>query len=218
MRIQLFTVFLALPLWVCAQQLEASGATLEELLPEGWTHDEARGDLNKDGMADLAIIAVPNDAEHMVTREDGYVSNHNQPILAIYMGQAGHSYRLWKQYADILPATDEFTIVDHSLTITDRGTLQVSVSKFFTAGGWESPSATYVLRFQDGDFFLIGKETDSYARNSGEGEKVSENYLTRKQQRIIYNAMDNKVKPREKWSKLPYKKLERLGTFEMDAY
>ena len=58
---------------------------------------------------------------------------------------------------------------------------------------------------------MIGFDTDSFARNTGEGEKVSYNFLTNKCQRTKYNVFDDKVKPVERWSKFPARPLKRLG-------
>ena len=220
MRIILFSLMmLLLPLRLCAQQLKETGSSAKDLVPEGWECTEADGDLNKDGISDMAIIVTPNDPTHLKTREDGYVYNFNQPTLAIYKGKHEGGYQLWKKYDDILPARpDEFTFMEHSLDITDRGVLRINVSEFHSAGGWTQPSATYVVRFQNGDFFLIGKDLNSFARNTGEAETISYNYLTHRCQHIIHNVMDDSVKPKEKWSKLPKKDLERLGTFLMEAY
>jgi len=218
MRKILFLLMMALPSWMQAQQLKDSGASIKELVPTGWEVTEAEGDLNKDGVADLAVIVTPDHKDHLKVRDDGYVYNFNTPILAIYTGLKEGGYCLWGKYDDILPARpDEFTSIDHVITITDKGVLRIGVSNFSSAGGWSSPSTTYVLRLQNGDFYLIGKDEDTFARNTGEGETVSYNYLTHKCQRVIYNQFDDKVKPRETWSRLPNKPLQRLGTFEMTA-
>ena len=212
-------ILLALPLKGSAQRLFSKGSTIEDLVPEGWHVTQAQGDLNKDGIADLAMIVIPNDEDQLEVREDSTVSNLNAPILAIYTGTREGGYSLMKIWdGDILEAPDnEGVSIDHSIEITDRGVLKIFVSYFFSMGGWSVPSATYLFRLQNGDFYLIGKDTDVFARNTGEAEKVSYNYLTRKCQRITYNAMDDSVKPMEKWSNLPKKPLQRLGTFTIAA-
>lgn len=212
-------ILLALPMTGSAQRLFSKGSTVEDLVPEGWHVTQAQGDLNKDGIADLAMIVIPNDENQMKVREDGYVFNFNAPILAIYTGTREGTYSLMKIYDDdIMEAPeDEGISIDHSIEITDRGVLKISVSYFFSMGSWSVPSATYLFRLQNDDFYLIGKDTDVFARNTGEAEKVSYNYLTRKCQRIIYNAMEDNVKPKEKWSNLPKKPLQRMGTFTITA-
>ena len=212
-------ILLALPLKGSAQRLFSKGSTLEDLVPEGWHVTQAQGDLNKDGIADLAMIVIPNDEDQMEVREDSTVSNLNAPILAIYTGNREGGYSLMKIWDDdILEASDDEGVsIDHSIEITDRGVLKIFVSYFFSMGSWSVPSATFLFRLQNGDFYLIGKDTEVFSRNTGEAEKVSYNYLTRKCQRITYNVMDDSVKPKEKWSNLPKKPLQRLGTFTIAA-
>ena len=68
-----------------AQSLQSSGRSSKEIVPQGWGVQEEAGDLNKDGIADLVIIATPNFRENIQVREgDGYEYDYNQPILAIY--------------------------------------------------------------------------------------------------------------------------------------
>ena len=64
-----------------AQSLAQQGTSVEDLVPAGWLHQEAQGDLNKDGILDLVVVATPDYEENTLTREDGYVYNFNQPIL-----------------------------------------------------------------------------------------------------------------------------------------
>ena len=71
-----------------AQTLKQQGNAVEQIVPEGWEHEEEEGDLNKDGIKDLVVLAKPNFKENMKTRDDGYEYNFNPYILAIYFGQA----------------------------------------------------------------------------------------------------------------------------------
>ena len=80
-----FTLAL-LPVLTWAQGMKPAGTSADDIVPEGWQKQKVRGDLNKDGFEDLVIIATPDNAENMLTRDDGYVYNFNQPLLAVYFG------------------------------------------------------------------------------------------------------------------------------------
>lgn len=70
-----------------AQGLKDSGKNAADIVPSGWESTFKTGDLNADGIADLVLIATPCNKEKMKTRDDGYVYNFNQPILAILLGR-----------------------------------------------------------------------------------------------------------------------------------
>ncbi|MBQ3629785.1 MAG: FG-GAP repeat protein [Prevotella sp.] len=214
---ELLTLLALLPLLCGAQELKSTGTSVDYIVPEGWWHTESVGDLNKDGVADLALIALPNDSAHIKVRDDGYAYNFNQPLLAIYFGTDGGRFRLWKTYDEVMPATvDEYTMIDYAINITPRGTMTIGIEAFMTMGSYGSPNVTYVFRFQDGDFYLIGEEQHSLSRMSGEDETISYNYLTHKRQQVVSNAFDDSIKPREKWTTIPKGPLKRLGTWSLD--
>ncbi len=177
-----------------------------------WTPTEAVGDLNKDGYADLVLIATPRIAENMKKNEAGYEFNFNPPVLAIYWGQKDGSYVCWRQYDRVIPATEnEYIFITPSLTITPQGTLRIDLEQFSSAGSWSNYQTTFVYRYQQGDFYLIGEDEESMARNTGEAEYISVNYLTHKKQHRTYNAFDKKKRPKERWTNIPKKPLEKLG-------
>lgn len=208
----ILTLLLSGTLTVSAQVFRENATGVNPVIPEGWTFEIANGDLNKDGVLDMVVVTTPNDPSHMKTRDDGYVYNFNQPLLAIYFGESEGHYRLWKTYDDVVPYSDnEYFFVDFTHHITPRGTLELSWSEMSSAGSWGNSSTTLTYRYQSGDFFLIGKEEESMQRNTGETELVSENYLTHKRQRVTSNAFDTKVKRREQWSKIEKQALKRLG-------
>ena len=192
--------------------------TAQDVFPKGCdTICFQQGDLNKDGIQDLAIVAIPRDPENMMTRDDGYEYNFNKPVLAIYFSKDAGNYTLFKEYPNTLPGQeDEFTFVSIESEITEKGVLKFDVSSFNSAGGSESDQQSYLFRFQDDDFYLIGFDRQSYSRLTGEAEKVSRNYLTHKQLTTTYNMFDDKVIPTETWTDLPDEPLERLGTRMLD--
>ena len=193
-----------------AQALKQQGTSAEQIVPKGWEHSEAEGDLNKDGIKDLVVLAKPNFKENMQTRDDGYEYNFNPYILAIYFGQSEGGFKQWKQYEDMFEPDSEWTSVDVSIEITERGTLNISPDHFASAGSYGTSQTTYTFRFQNGDFYLIGKECTEMSRSTGEMTTVSENYLTWKRQTIEDNAFEE-VKKKEKWEKMEKEPLKKLG-------
>ena len=193
-----------------AQNLAQQGTSVEDIVPVGWLHQEAQGDLNKDGIMDLVVVATPDYEENTLTREDGYVYNFNQPILAIYFG-TDQGLQQWKRYDKVMPADEsENCHHDIGLEITSRGTLRISIQLFCSMGSYGMSTDTYTYRYQDSDFHLIGMEQEEMMRNTGECTTVSENYLTWKRQVVKSNIAETESAT-EKWSKLPKKPLEKLG-------
>ena len=211
----LLPLFALLPFASLHAQLAKSGKTAESLVPQGWELHTATGDINKDGLPDLLVEATPNDSTRMEVRDDGYVYNYNQPILAIYWGQSDGTYQLWKQYPALLPhREDEFTSYERSYTITDKGILRIHIDPFSSAGSWEDGNTTYTYRYQNGDLYLIGEDYESVLRNTGETTLISKNYLTHKQQTVKGRIDSDKT--RETWKSLPRRPLQRLGEHAME--
>ena len=182
--------------------------------------EKSEGDFNKDGIQDLIVIATPKDPTHMRTRDDGYVYNFNKPVLAIFLGQSDGKLKRFKEYENTIPGNDEENencLYEILLSVNAKGVIRISVGIFCSAGGTEVPNTEYVYRYQNGDFYLIGKDYGSFSRYSGEAKKVSENYVTHKRQTITYNMFEEGDE-KEKWTALPSKPLEKLGAKLLDAY
>ena len=160
--------------------------------------DRAEGDLNKDGINDVAEIVKP---------EGG------RPVLNIYFGTADGQQKLWKSYKEVIPVPEiETQMIDVSMTITEKGVLRFEVSSFMSMGGYGNNNSNFSYRYQNGDFFLIGKETQNMSRNTGNLEIVSENYLTWKRQVVKDNVFaEGDVPKQEKWTRLKKRPLEKLG-------
>ncbi len=202
-----------MPLQALAQGLKTSGKSAADVVPNGWESTFKTGDMNGDGLPDLVIIATPCNKEKMKTRDDGYVYNFNQPVLAIYWGDKNGNYKLFKQYDNVIPAReDEFLAITPSLDITKSGSLQIDLEFFATAGSYTQPTTTHVFRYQNGDFMLIGKDVVELERTTGKTVTTSENYLTRKRTVVTDRP---KRKAITKRSRLPKSALKPLG-FNLD--
>lgn len=170
------------------------------------------GDLNKDGLIDEVLIETPRNKANMVIREsDGYEYNFNQPVMSISFSN-GQGYKLFKKYNNVIPHPEsEAECVDLHVSITEKGVLKINYSLFMSMGSYGTSEHTYLYRYQNGDFYLIGEEYTNGSRNTGDTEKVSINYLTHKKQTVKSNSF-KETKPVEKWSTIPKKPLEKLGT------
>ena len=198
-----------IPQFAWSQGLKSSGKSAADIVPNDWESTFKTGDLNGDNINDLVIIATPCNKEKMTTRDDGYVYNFNQPILAIYWGDKKGNFKLFKQYDNVIPARpDEFISFDPSLNITPKGTLEIVLECFASAGSWTQPTTTHVFRYQKGDFVLIGKDVIELERSTGKTVSTSENYLTRKRTVITERP---KKKAITKRNRLPKGALKNLG-------
>ena len=213
MRNSFFCVIMAaialLPSQTIAQGLKSNGFSASDIVPVGWESIFKTGDLNNDGIADLALIATPCNSDKMKTRDDGYVYNFNQPVLAIYWGDQNGGFNLFKQYENVIPARpDEFMDITPSLEIDNKGNLRIILEFFASAGSWTQPTTTHVFRFQNGDFYLIGKDVTELERTTGKTVVTSENYLTHR--RIVTTERPRR-KPSSKKTRLPKKPLKQIG-------
>ena len=207
---------LCMPLAVAAQQLSTKGYNADELVPAGWAHTESTGDLNKDGIPDMAIIALPNYPEGLKKRDDEFTYNFNRPVLAIYFGDEKGQLHKWKEYKELLPAMEnEYETIEREVKITPRNTLIINLSFFYSAGGYSNVSNSYTFRMQQGDFYLIGEDVCELSRLTGDMRTESFNYLTHKKQTLAENAFDEKVKAKETWQNIAKEPLKRLGETEL---
>jgi len=211
-RQSIFMLAMLFPLISWAQEMKSSGRSAEEIVPAKWSHTEATGDLNKDGIADLAIIVTSYFKEYIEVDENGDTIDNNPSSLYLYKGGPDGSYQLWKVYEGAVPnSPTRFCIIDQSVDITDRGTLIISTSTFLTAGGWGNSDDSYVFRYQQGEFCLIGEEHHEMARNTGEDTTTSINHLTHKKWVSTSNAFDDTVKEKKVWKNIPKAPLRVLG-------
>lgn len=190
--------------------LAALAATAQEItiLSEDNPTAQATGDLTKDGIDDLVCIFP-------TTRTDSIEGNIY--ALIIYRGSADGTYEPWKSYYEAIQVyEDDNTFVEFSLDIK-RGSIHLGASFWSSAGSSSYDRSTFVFRYQDGDFYLIGKELSSFSRMTGEGTTDSYNYLTRKKVTSAFNVMKDAAPPKQKpvWTTLPKEPLKPLSAFSL---
>ena len=211
-RIQILFLTLLFPLLCLGQEMKSSGTSAEAIVPEGWTYAEATGDLNKDGIADLAIVVRSDLQELYVTDDDGEKYNQNPTSLYLYKGGPDGQFQLWKIYKESIPFSDSNNMyIDYDVSISDKGALTIGTSISFSAGSWGNYNDSYVFRYQQGEFCLIGEEHDELARNTGKVTHTSINYLTHKKWVSHSNAFEEDSVEKKVWKKIPNAPLRILG-------
>jgi hypothetical protein len=168
--------------------LPAQAASAAGFVPAGWRQEIlATGDLNDDGIDDLALL-LRNTAPKNVLDNRGLGPSRfdtNPRILAVAFGQPGQGgYSLALQDHTLIrrPVTPtlEDAIAASDDIVIRRGTLRVTQHLFANAGSYGTSRPTFTFRWQNSRFELIGYDSVAMNRGSGEMETVSINYSTRR--------------------------------------
>jgi hypothetical protein len=168
--------------------LPAEAQSAPDLVPNGWAvEEEARGDLNGDGVPDLLLLLRDTKPENVIAGDGQGAGpfDTNPRLLAVaFADEATNTLSLALANHSLIPRhTDplmEDPLGDVSIV---RGTLQVSLGVWVSAGSWTTSNRKLTFRHQDGCFKLIGYDAMDFQRNTGKMSKVSVNYLTKKANR-----------------------------------
>lgn len=150
-----------------------------------------KGDLNNDGINDLAI---------QVTEETG---NRLSDWVVIYRGKHDGSYDFFAKSQGIQYGTTDLKIRRKSLYITVfHNSLKESYNEVY--------QFKYLAKFNG--FFLIGKEESSHTIEDGGERLVSINYLTGKKIEVEKtNSQSNEIKSQLNVKERKLIKLEEFG-------
>jgi hypothetical protein len=197
-------------------KLVTQGASAEAFAPAGWRVElKIAGDLNKDGIDDLALVIRQNDPKNVLTNTGLGVPklDTNPRILAVVFGKAGGGYQLALENHTLIPRTTEPNLDDYLAesggVAIKRGTLQVTLHLFSSAGGWGAGNRTFTFRFQTRRFVLIGYDATTVQRNTGKITELSVNYVTGKM-KLATGSIEND-ESKVQWKTLPKRPLLTIG-------
>jgi hypothetical protein len=147
--------------------------SIEAFVPKGWKLlDKTSGDLNKDGLADIAGVLEPE------TQWEPGMEEAPPRILLIALQERGKGYRLSIQTAKAILRADEGVAWGdpYESVSVDRGSLLLN---FYGGSGWRW-AYTYRFRYQDQGWFLIGVTEVVFFTGTQEGKVKDYNLLTGK--------------------------------------
>ncbi|WP_173203793.1 hypothetical protein [Sphingopyxis sp. BSNA05] len=191
-----------------------NSASAEGFVPDGWYLEKSvEGDLDKDGLPDLAIIIRQNDPE-LVIEGNGFGADQydgNPRTIVVALKQTGGGYLRIAQNDQIIPVTGGAMFddpidnaSDGSLTI-DKGVIRLNIGFWASAGTWDMFNRTFSFRLKGAQLGLIGYDNHHVHRGSGALNIVSINYLTWRKKTESGSIEDDHVP--EVWSRISRKPL-----------
>jgi hypothetical protein len=206
--------------------VKQNGRVLKDFVPKGWTIlDSAKGDLNKDKLADAAVILqhtdrvkLPKDTNNDAPVKDTVVIQHR--ILTILFKNPGDGkYYLAEQSNSFImdnsdpPLNDGPPLMDdpYQGMKIENGILQISFGLSYSMGNWDTTNASYKFRYQQNQFALIGADYYSMHRATQDYSNYSFNFLSGK--RLLEKGNEAKGTKKTYWKSLNIKLLKTLQSF-----
>ena len=202
------------------------GNKMEDFVPKHWSAImKVDGDLNKDGLADTALIVEQENPENISVTEYNDTLNTNPRALLVLFKQENGTYKLAAKNDKgfIEPPKESSSLLDPlgegDINIKNN-TLRLRFQYFFSAGSWYITNVEYVFRYQNNHFELIGVETNSFHRATGEETIVSFNLSTNKLETTMGgNVFEEKENnPKKETKTFMYNPKPILDNMEATAY
>ncbi|MGL4768086.1 MAG: hypothetical protein ACRCV6_08445 [Formosimonas sp.] len=208
---------------LCAASV-AQAASIEAWVPQGWSIiQKAQGDLNSDGLADVALIIENTDAKNKVKNE--YLGapelnlNPRHLLIGLQNKQGGYDLALKQTKFIPSPNSEESPCLQDPLEESvpmsiKNGVLTLQLSYWYSCGTWYSSKHTYRFRHNGAQFALVGYDDWSMHRASGEVRAESVNVLTGRKKISIGSIRNDKEKIR--WVNFKFKKAWTLEQLTQD--
>ena len=202
------------------------GNKMEDFVPKHWSAImKVDGDLNKDGLTDTALIVEQENPNNISITEYNDTLNTNPRALLVLFKQENGTYKLAAKNDKgfIEPPKENSSLLDPlgegDINIKNN-TLRLKFQYFFSAGSWYITNVEYVFRYQNSHFELIGVETNSFHRATGEETIVSFNLSTNKLETTmggnIFEEKENN--PKKETETFIYNPKPILDNMEATAY
>ena len=195
---------------------EPSSGQFKDWIPPGWKLlQTSKGDLNKDGRDDVALVLEEKNPKKI--KKDNNLSplplNFNKRRLLVLLREKSGYQELIKK-DDFLPSesSEENSclvdpLVERGVKIK-KGVLQIELNYWFSCGSYGTTHETFKFRLENDRLRLIGRDSLSFSRNSGDQEENSKNFLTG-QEKIITgrNKFEKELSnPKISWKPIEGKK------------
>jgi hypothetical protein len=186
--------------------------------PKGWhVILDVAGDLTGDKRPEIVIVAEEQDTSKIINNDRlGNQTLNTNPRRLIILTPTAQGHRQIKSVEGFLPSEGDLEsscladpLMENGGIEIKKGVLIVTLNYWLSCGSYGVTKDIFRFRQQGSRFRLIGKDTKSYSRSSGEGEEISINYLTgRKRETTGITIIEPDeggavAKPKTTWSRIP---------------
>ena len=172
----------------CAQQVQYPAIKRKaqhytNFVPPGWEiRDGTTGDLNKDGLADKALVLERSNKHGMTDEQDSTDSALPRMLVVLFKLPGNQGYVLSAQSNSFIlthddPETDEPLA---GIYIVDRGVLRIDFQYNRSDSHDDISTSAYKFRYDGRHFVLIGADISITGRMSFTFQQYSYNFLARK--------------------------------------
>ena len=214
MRTSFFSFVLLVAMGTAPFAHAGPAASVKAWVPAGWKLiQDASGDLDGDGLDDAVLVLERTDPANIVANEGGLGTSelnlNPRRLLVLFQGPSG--WRKGLQTDRFLPTEHDADSpcladpLDEGGVTIQRGVLVIDLHYWLSCGSWAATHRSFRFRLEQGRFRLIGQDTQSFVRNTGEESASSINYLTgRKKTTETPMVSDEQAqpKPRTTWTHL----------------
>jgi hypothetical protein len=197
MNFILFTLAILIPVMSSASQdsvdidairnaFESRKLSEKELAPNGFRKvAEAKGDLNADGIPDMAIIVhrLPKNSPASSLPEEDIENDEDEDVrqyVVLFLGDKLGKYAFWKLGATHILDTNPNFMVEYGVGDFEikKGVLSIASSISMSMGGWSAGGCTQKWRNEKSGFRLIGLTITDVNRGCACGSTTDINFLT----------------------------------------
>jgi hypothetical protein len=230
MKQVLFLFFLVFVTLVNSQNnnpiIPKEGKLLADFVPNKWkVIAKSEGDLNKDKINDVAFV-IENTATENIVLNEGFgkdTLNANPRFLLVlfkidskYVLKSINKKFIPSQDSSINPCLDDPFMENGGIEIKN-GVLKIDLYYWLSCGSWFVTDRNYKFRFQEDKFVLIGYDSYSFHRSSGESKSVSINFLSKKKELITGTNEFEESNPKKTWKNIKIEKLIKLEDLTTDS-
>ncbi len=206
--------------------IPSEGKLIADFVPNKWkVIAKAEGDLNKDRINDVALVIENTATENIILNEGlGKDTLNINPRFLLVLFKTDSKYVLKSINKKFIPSQDDSEspclddpFMENGGIEIKNGVLNIDLHYWLSCGSWYVTDRKYKFRFQENSFVLIGYDSSSFHRSSGESQSISINFISKKKQLITGMNEFEESNPKTIWKSIKIEKLIKLEDLTTDS-